>query len=284
MAGMSTESGAASPDQYGIVGHPLGHSWSPFIHGIFAKQTLQNLVYRLFDIEPADFDKRIIQLFSGGVRGLNVTIPHKQAAARMADEKTPRALRARAVNTLVLHEDGGLLGDNTDGAGLINDLENNLRIDLHGKRVLMLGAGGAARGVMGPLLEHDLFELTVANRTLERAQALCAEFFDAGKVASCGFADIPGPAYDLIINATAASLHGEMPILPELLVGKNTVCYDMAYGRGATPFTAWAEAQGAGMVCKGWGMLVEQAAVSFELWRGIYPDTLPVLQLLAQYR
>jgi shikimate dehydrogenase len=284
MAGVTTESGAAAPDQYGIVGHPIGHSWSPFIHGIFAKQTLQNLVYRLFDVEPADFDKRIIQLISGGVRGLNVTIPHKQAAARMAEEKTARALRARAVNTLVLREDGGLLGDNTDGAGLINDLENNLRIELRGKRVLMLGAGGAARGVMGPLLERDLFELTIANRTLERAQALCAEFFDAGKVASCGFADIPGPAYDLIINATAASLHGQMPALPDGLAGKNTLCYDMAYGRAPTPFTAWAEEQNAGMVCKGWGMLVEQAAVSFELWRGIYPDTRPVLQLLAQYR
>jgi shikimate dehydrogenase len=284
MADVTPDSGAAAPDQYGVVGHPIGHSWSPFIHGIFAKQTLQNLVYRLFDVEPTDFDQRIIQLISGGVRGLNVTIPHKQAAARMAEQNTPRALRARAVNTLVLREDGSLLGDNTDGAGLINDLENNLRIDLRGKRVLMLGAGGAARGVMGPLLEHDLFELTIANRTLERAQALCAEFFDAGKVVSCGFADIPGPAYDLIINATAASLHGQMPALPDGLVGKNTVCYDMTYGRGATPFTAWAESQHAGMACKGWGMLVEQAAVSFELWRGIYPDTRPVLQLLAQYR
>jgi shikimate dehydrogenase len=284
MAGVTAGSGAATPDQYGIVGHPIGHSWSPFIHGIFAKQTLQNLVYRLFDVEPADFDKRIMLLISGGVRGLNVTVPHKQAAARMAEEKTARALRARAVNTLVLREDGSLLGDNTDGAGLINDLEKNLRIELRGKRVLLLGAGGAARGVMGPLLEHDLFELTIANRTVERAQALCAEFFDAGKVASCGFADIPGPAYDLIINATAASLHGQLPALPDGLAGKNTLCYDMAYGRGPTPFTAWAEEQNAGIVCKGWGMLVEQAALSFELWRGIFPDTRPVLQLLAQYR
>jgi len=213
MAGMNQESGAAAPEQYGIVGHPIQHSWSPFIHGIFAKQTLQNLVYRLFDIEPADFEKKLAGLFATGVRGLNVTVPHKQTAVRLASEKTERAVRAHAVNTLVLREDGTLLGDNTDGVGLINDLENNLRFSLRNKRVLMLGAGGAARGVMGPLLEHDLFELTVANRTPERARALCAEFFDAGKVSSCGFGEIPGPAYDLIVNATAASLHGQMPAL-----------------------------------------------------------------------
>jgi shikimate dehydrogenase len=281
---VNQDPGAAAPEQYGIVGHPIQHSWSPFIHGIFAKQTLQNLVYRLFDIEPVDFEKKIAGLFATGLRGLNVTVPHKQTAARIATEKTERAVRARAVNTLVLREDGTLLGDNTDGVGLINDLENNLRISLKGKRVLMLGAGGAARGVMGPLLEHDLLELTVANRTPERAHALCAEFFDVGKLASCGFGDIPGPAYDLIVNATAASLHGHMPALPAGLVGKHTLCYDMAYGRGPTPFTAWAEAQHVGRSCKGWGMLVEQAAASFELWRGLYPDTKPVLQLLAQYR
>lgn len=284
MAGVNPDNGAPAPDQYGIVGHPIEHSWSPFIHGIFAKQTLQNLVYRLFDVEPADFEEKVAGLFQSGVLGLNVTVPHKQTAARIATELTERARRAGAVNTLVLRDDGSLLGDNTDGAGLVNDLENNLRISLRNKRVLMLGAGGAARGVMGPLLDQAPHEITVANRTTERAEALCAEFFDAGKVVSCGFASIPGPAYDLIVNATAASLHGQMPELPEGLVGKYTLCYDMAYGRGATPFTTWAEAQHAGTVCKGWGMLVEQAAASFELWRGLYPDTKPVLQLLAQYR
>ncbi|MFI4889856.1 MAG: shikimate dehydrogenase [Steroidobacterales bacterium] len=278
------EPDAATADQYGIIGHPIGHSWSPFIHGIFAQQTHQNLVYRLFDVEPEDFEKRVVELFAGGVRGLNVTIPHKQAAARIADQRTDRAMRARAVNTLVLRDDGTLLGDNTDGVGLINDLTRNLHFTLRDKRVLMLGAGGAARGVMGPLLDEEVWELTVANRTPARARALCAEFFDTEKVASCGFLDIPGLAYDLIINATAASLHGEMPVLPAGIVGKTTLCYDMAYGRGATPFTAWAEAQHAGQACKGWGMLVEQAAVAFELWRGIHPDTEPVLQTLAQYR
>ncbi len=279
-----SEPDAGSPDPYGIVGHPIGHSWSPFIHGLFAQQTHQNMVYRLYDIEPADFEKQVVELFSGGVRGLNVTIPHKQAAARLAEERTSRARRARAVNTLVLREGGTLLGDNTDGVGLINDLTRNLGFELREARVLMLGAGGAARGVMGPLLEQGVWELTVANRTPARAHALCAEFSEDGKVASCGFTDIPGLAYDLIINATAASLHGEMPNLPAGLVGKTTLCYDMAYGRGATPFTAWAEAQNAGQTCKGWGMLVEQAAVSFELWRGVRPDTQPVLQTLAQYR
>jgi shikimate dehydrogenase len=284
MAELNPGPEAPAPDQYGIVGHPIGHSWSPFIHGIFAKQTLQNLVYRLFDIEPQDFATQIPALFANGVRGLNVTVPHKQAASRLADEKTVRALRARAVNTLVLRSDGTVLGDNTDGAGLIIDLEHNMSVRLQGMRVLMLGAGGAARGVMGPLLEQEPAELTIANRTPERAAALCAEFFDAGPVSSCGFGEIAGMEYDLIINATAASLHGDMPVLPRGIVGSQTLCYDMAYGRGPTPFTIWAEEQHAGLACKGWGMLVEQAAVSFELWRGIYPDTRPVLQLLAQYR
>ena len=171
MAGVTAGSGAATPDQYGIVGHPIGHSWSPFIHGIFAKQTLQNLVYRLFDVEPADFDKRIMLLISGGVRGLNVTVPHKQAAARMAEEKTARALRARAVNTLVLREDGSLLGDNTDGAGLINDLEKNLRIELRGKRVLLLGAGDMAEAAARSL-SKGARAVRICNRSFDRAVAL----------------------------------------------------------------------------------------------------------------
>lgn len=281
---MTLRTGGTAPDHYGVVGHPISHSWSPFIHGLFAQQTGQNLVYRMFDVAPEQFEGRITQLFSEGVSGLNVTIPHKQAAVAVAGELTARARRAGAVNTLALRTDGTLLGDNTDGAGLINDLQGNLEFGLKDKRVLVLGAGGAARGVLGPLLEQGVRELTVANRTASRAQALCAEFHDAGAIASCEFRAIQGPAYDLIVNATAASLHGEMPALPQGLVSPRTLCYDMAYGRGETPFTDWAAAQHAGIACKGLGMLVEQAAIAFELWRGIRPDTRPVLQTLDQYR
>ncbi len=274
---------AGPPDQYGVAGHPVAHSWSPFIHGMFAKATAQSLVYRLFDIAPDDFRRETLRLFTSGVRGLNITLPHKQAAAELVNELTPRAARAQAVNTIAFFEDTTLLGDNTDGVGLIYDLERNLQIDLADKRVLILGAGGAARGVMAPLLERELRTLTIANRTPFKARKLAAEFSDLGQTAGCTFAELEGPPYDLIINATSASLQGEMPEMPVGLVDEATVCYDMAYGRGHTPFTLWARSLHAGRTAKGWGMLVEQAAESFLLWRGIRPSTQPVLAALAQH-
>ena len=269
-----------APDQYGVVGHPVEHSWSPFIHGMFAKAAAQNLVYRLFDIHPDVFRRETLWLMTSGVRGLNVTLPHKQAAAELVNELTPRAARAQAVNTIAFFENTTLLGDNTDGVGLITDLTRNLEIDLADKRVLILGAGGAARGVVGPLLERELRSLTIANRTPYKARKLAAEFSDVGQIEGCTFGEIKGPAYDLIVNATSAGLQGELPQLPEGLVGESTVCYDMTYGRGDTPFTLWAGAHHAGLISKGWGMLVEQAAESFMLWRGIRPNTQPVLEAL----
>jgi shikimate dehydrogenase len=250
---------------------------------MFAKTTAQNLVYRLFDIAPDDFRRETLRLFTSGVRGLNITLPHKQAAAELVNELTPRAARAQAVNTIAFFEDTTLLGDNTDGLGLTCDLEQNLQIDLADKRVLILGAGGAARGVVGPLLERELRLLTVANRTPFKARKLAAEFADLGQIAGCTFAELRGPAYDLIINATSAGLQGEMPQLPAGLVAEETVCYDMAYGRGDTPFTSWARSFHARRTSKGWGMLVEQAAESFLLWRGIRPSTKPILEALAQH-
>ena len=279
---MNWNPGAETPDQYGVAGHPISHSWSPFIHGMFAKATAQNLVYRLFDIPPDDFRREALRLFTGGLRGLNVTLPHKQAAADLVNELTPRAERAGAVNTIAFFDDTSLLGDNTDGLGLTVDLEQNLGLDLAGKRILVLGAGGAVRGVLAPLLERELRELVIANRTAERAHKLADEFADMGEIWGCGFKDLGGSPYDLIINATSAGLQGQMPPLPPEIVGEETVCYDMAYGRGSTPFTAWANSRHAGRTVKGWGMLVEQAAESFLLWRGIRPDTRPVLQVLVQ--
>jgi shikimate dehydrogenase len=280
---VSSSAGPDTPDQYGVVGHPVAHSWSPFIHGMFAKATAQNLVYRLFDISPHDFRREALRMLTGGVRGLNVTLPHKQAAAELVNELTPRAERAQAVNTIAFFKDTLLLGDNTDGLGLTADLERNLGISLADKRILILGAGGAVRGVLGPLMERELRSLVIANRTPDRARKLAAEFADLGSISGCGFGDLKGPPYDLIINATSASLQGEMPEMPVGLVGEDTICYDMAYGRGHTPFTLWAKSLHAARTTKGWGMLVEQAAESFQLWRGIRPDTQPVLQALAQH-
>ena len=284
MAGnVSFNVGSEAPDQYGVAGHPIAHSWSPFIHGMFAKATAQNLVYRLFDITAENFRGDALRLFAGGIKGLNITLPHKQAAAELVNELTPRAERARAVNTIAFFDEASLLGDNTDGLGLTADLENNLGITLADKRLLILGAGGAVRGVLGSLMERELREVVIANRTPDRARKLATEFADLGAISGCGFSEVRGPPYDLIINATSASLQGEMPQMPPGLVGEDSICYDMAYGRGHTPFTLWAKSLHAARTTKGWGMLVEQAAESFLLWRGIRPDTAPVLEALARH-
>ena len=270
----------SGPDQYGVIGHPVAHSWSPFIHGMFAKATAQDMTYRLFEVPPEQFRRETLHLIAAGVRGLNVTLPHKQAAAELVNELTPRAARAQAVNTIAYFEER-LLGDNTDGIGLVRDLECNLKLGLAGRRVLILGAGGAARGVIGPLLDAEIRSLTVANRTPFKARKLAEEFAAGAPVAGCTFEEVEG-SFDLIINATSASLQGAMPPLPAGLIARHTVCYDLAYGRGHTPFTRWAESQHAALTSKGWGMLVEQAAESFLLWRGVRPLTAPVLEALAQ--
>jgi shikimate dehydrogenase len=272
----------ADPDHYGVVGHPVAHSWSPFIHGMFAKQTGQNLTYRLYDVPPAEFRERIVGFFAGGGRGLNVTLPHKIAAAEMANELTPRAARARAVNTLVARSDGTLLGDNTDGAGLVHDLCDNLGVVIIRRRILIVGAGGATRGVLAPLLTLEPAELVIANRTAERAQSLAADFKDLGAVSGVGFRDIRGAAFDLVVNATSASLSGDVPDVPGTVIGEETVCYDMAYGKSDTAFIRWARSVGCARALQGWGMLVEQAAESFRVWRGIRPPTAPVLAALKE--
>ncbi|HEX7418144.1 MAG TPA: shikimate dehydrogenase [Steroidobacteraceae bacterium] len=269
------------PDLYGVIGHPVSHSWSPFIHGLFAKETGQKLSYRLYDVSPEEFRTGIGQFFEGGGRGLNVTVPHKRAAAEISNELTPRAERAGAVNTLMLQEGHSLLGDNTDGAGLVRDLRDNLGLNIAHQRVVILGAGGAARGVLGPLLALDPAEIVVTNRTAERARALAREFVDLGPVRGCGFDELEAQPVDLVINATAASLHGELPSIdPRIVGGPETVCYDMAYGKGDTPFVQWARENGCQRTIKGWGMLVEQAAESFWLWRGVRPSTPGVLAAL----
>jgi shikimate dehydrogenase len=269
------------PDRYGVVGFPVAHSRSPFIHGMFARQTAQNMEYRLYEIPPVSFRAEVGKFFEGGGSGLNITVPHKVAAADFATELTPRAERAGAVNTLAM-QGGRVLGDNTDGAGLARDLTVNLQIDMAGKRVLVLGAGGATRGILAPLLELGIDELLVANRTEDRARDLVSPFSDLGKVRGCGYDDLPVRPFDLVINATSAGLDGNVPKVNPAVIGPMTVCYDLSYGRGDTPFVKWCWAQGCDRAVEGWGMLVEQAAESFALWRGVRPDTAPVLAVLEQ--
>jgi shikimate dehydrogenase len=268
------------PDRYALLGHPVSHSWSPFIHGLFARQFGHAIDYKLVDVGPADFRKAVIDFFVERGKGLNVTLPHKQAAAEVVNELTPRAARAGAVNTIVARDGMQLLGDNTDGAGLVTDLVDNLGIPLERARILLLGAGGAVRGVLGPILQRGPAEVRIANRTLARAEQLVQEFGDLGSVSACGFGETGG-GWNLVINGTSASLAGELPALAAGTVGADTACYDMAYGRSETPFLAWAADQGAARCHKGWGMLVEQAAEAYLLWRGVRPDTRGVIEALA---
>jgi shikimate dehydrogenase len=270
----------AAPDQYGVIGHPIAHSWSPFIHGLFARQTEQAMVYRRFDVPPAKFRRHVMHFFLHGGRGLNVTLPHKLAAAGLANELTPRAERAGAVNTLMMQGENEIIGDNTDGEGLVRDLQDNCGVTISGARILILGAGGAARGVLAPLLELRPSEVVIANRTAARASTLAREFAPLGNLIGCGFDSALLTEFDLIINATSASTEGDTPVIPPALVSARTTCYDMAYSKEKTPFVRWAESHGCARALQGWGMLVEQAAESFSVWRGIRPQTAPVLQAL----
>jgi shikimate dehydrogenase len=271
---------AATP-QYGVIGHPVAHSWSPFIHGLFARQAGIALEYRLFDVPPQDFRRWVLEFFAGGGRGLNVTVPHKLAAAELANELTARADRANAANTLSMPTGNHIRGDNTDGAGLARDLTQNLGIAVQGRTVLIVGAGGATRGVLAPLLGLEPRRLVIANRTAGRARDLAASFADLGTIEGCGLDELePAPA-DLVINATAAGLAGDVPAVRGEVVGPDTVCYDMSYGRRETPFMRWGRLRGCARAVQGWGMLVEQAAESFEIWHGVRPDTSEVLAALA---
>jgi shikimate dehydrogenase len=267
-------------DQYGVVGHPVSHSLSPFIHGMFARETGQDITYRLFDVRPAELEVHVRDFFAQGGGGLNVTLPHKIAARELANELTTRAAHAAAVNTLARAADGSILGDNTDGAGLVHDLRDNLGMQLAGRRVLIMGAGGATRGVLAPLLGLEPAMVVIANRTPERATALAAAFSDLGVTRGVGFRDVGDEPFDLVINATSASLSGDIPPLPPGAVDSSTVCYDLAYGKSATAFVAWARQHGCARALQGWGMLVEQAAESFQLWRGVRPTTATVLAVL----
>jgi shikimate dehydrogenase len=267
------------PAEYGVVGHPVAHSRSPFIHGMFARQTGQNMLYRLHDVHPERLHAFVIEFWKRGGKGLNVTVPHKISASGLVRAMSARATRAGAVNTLLM-DAHGISGDNTDGAGLVRDLTVNLKVPLNGLQILLAGSGGAARGVIGPLLAESPSLIVIAGRSASRADALAREFEALGAVAGCALDAIPQRAFDLIINATSAGLSGEVPAIPTAVIGPESFCYDMSYAKAGTAFIAWARHHGCRRSAQGWGMLVEQAAESFELWRGLRPLTAPVLDAL----
>lgn len=264
--------------RYGVMGNPIGHSKSPLIHSLFAEQTGQSLSYEAILVEIGGLAAAVSSFRQQGGMGLNVTVPFKRDAWKLVDERSPCAELAGAVNTIVLREDDTLYGDNTDGTGLVRDIRDNLGIALTGKSVLILGAGGAVRGVLGPLLEEKPASVVIANRTPARAQELADAFEDFGTVDGCSFDELDGSSFDIVINGTSASLKGEVPALPDALLAKGALCYDMMYGAQPTPFMVWADDHNSATISDGLGMLVEQAAESFLIWRGVKPQTAPVIK------
>jgi shikimate dehydrogenase len=268
-------------DRYGVMGYPVSHSRSPVIHRLFALQTQQNMQYELLQVAPEKLEAAVRQFQRTGGKGLNITVPHKQEVAKLADLLSDRARKAGAVNTLTF-QDSGISGDNTDGIGLLRDLVVNLGIHLEGANILILGAGGSTRGIVGPLLEMQPASLRIANRSLGKAEGLVEHFDTPATLSACRFNAVPtSDPYDLVINATSAGLHGDTPPYPAAAITENTFCYDLSYGLTPTPFSVWARETGAPRSVMGWGMLVEQAAESFHIWRGVRPDTAPVLKQMS---
>lgn len=267
------------PDQYAVMGNPIAHSQSPRIHRLFAAQTGQSLDYHAQLVEPGGFMAAARAFQAAGGKGLNVTVPFKADAWVFADILSARAERAGAVNTLSFGP-AGVRGDNTDGPGLVRDLKINHGYSLVGRRILLLGAGGAARGVLQPLLLEKPAQLVIANRTVNKALELTLRFSDLGPVTGCGLAELAGRQFHLIINATAAGLSDAVPSLPEGVLAAGGWCYDLMYGHEPTAFVRWGREHGATQSLDGLGMLVEQAAESFYLWRGVWPETRPVIETL----
>jgi shikimate dehydrogenase len=270
-------------DRYAVMGNPIKHSKSPQIHTAFARQTEQKIEYTAIHVDVGGFNQAVSHFQAHGGKGLNVTVPFKLDAWKLSDSLTERAERAGAVNTLSLDKDGTIQGDNTDGIGLVNDIIDNLSWPIKQQRILILGAGGASRGVIGPILDQQPSSVFIANRTASKAVELAhmfAEHSDNYSVTGGGYTDLIDQQFDLVINATAASLQGEVPPLPDNLLTQPGYCYDMMYADSSTAFMQWAQRYGAQHIADGLGMLVGQAAESFKIWRGIKPQISPIIKTI----
>ncbi len=277
---MAQPTASAAPDRYAVMGNPVAHSKSPAIHKLFAHQFGHNIEYTAIQVDAGGFAQAVEQFRAAGGKGLNVTVPFKLDAFRLADHLSDRATLAEAVNTLKFEADGEVFGDNTDGAGLVHDIEINLGVPLRDKNILILGAGGAVRGVLDPILRHRPAKIVIANRTVSKAKDLVRAFSDHGKVEAVSFDDLKGRHFDIVLNGTSASLKGELPPLPVTIYARAALAYDMMYGDRPTPFMEWSMLHGADRVADGLGMLVEQAAESYFVWRGVRPETRPVIAAL----
>ncbi len=271
-------------EKFAVYGHPINHSKSPVIHQQFAKQFGLDISYEAVDVAEGKFEQSIREFGKAGGKGLNITVPYKLEAWQLADTRSERAELAGAVNTFKFESTSEskfkIFGDNTDGIGLVTDIQNNLNFEIKNKKVLVLGAGGAVRGVLAPLLDCQPQALVIANRTLSKADTLVEIFSHKGTIKATGFDDLVDQQFDLVINGTAASLKGEVPPLPEKIFTANALAYDMMYSTEPTSFMAWAKKHDAAKQADGLGMLVEQAAESFYIWCGVRPDTMPVIARL----
>lgn len=271
-------------DHYAVFGNPVSHSKSPQIHTLFARQTEQSLIYTAELAEIGAFDQAVKTFISNNGKGLNITVPFKEDAWKTATRRSQRAQRAGAVNTLILQTDGSLFGDTTDGTGLVRDLVDNHDIQLTGKDILLIGAGGAVRGVLESILEQKPASLLITNRTADKAIRLADDFSDLGNIKGCGLNDTESTFshsnFDIVINGTSASLKGDLPALPDSIFRENSCSYDMMYSAVATPFMRWSIDNGAKNAFDGLGMLVEQAAESFYLWRKVKPETKQVIKYI----
>lgn len=267
-----------SIDRYAVFGNPIKHSKSPQIHAMFAEQTEQSLSYTAELAEPGQFDLAVKNFITNNGKGLNITVPFKEDAWRLADQHSERARRAGAVNTLKLEPDGSLYGDTTDGVGLVHDLMQNHHVQLKDKTILIIGAGGAVRGVLEAILEQQPAALLITNRTREKAVRLADDFSDLGNISGCGLDEMKDKSFDIVINGTSASLQGDLPAIPGTVFRPQACSYDMMYAAQATVFMQWSKDNGAAQVFDGLGMLVEQAAEAFYIWRGVKPETTSVIK------
>jgi shikimate dehydrogenase len=269
---------AVTIDRYAVVGNPVSHSLSPKIHQQFAAQTQQSISYEAIELPLDDFAAQVAKLQLQGMKGLNVTVPFKRQAWEVCDQRSTHAETAGAVNTIIFKNDNRIVGDNTDGTGLIRDLAENHQVAIRSCKILILGAGGAVRGILEPLIDLQPESITIANRTPDKARQLASVFHQQAEIKTCGYEGLGETRYDLIINATAAGLTNQVPPVPESVLASHSICYDMMYSLDQpTAFVRWAQNHAAAMAIDGLGMLVEQAAESFFIWRGLRVDTVSVI-------
>jgi shikimate dehydrogenase len=271
-------------NRYCVFGNPIKHSKSPLLHSLFSRQTAQSLVYTAQCVDIDNFSTAATNFFKEGGKGLNITVPFKHEAYTFASSLTERAIRAGAVNTLFINEHNIVVGDNTDGIGLVEDITLNLNWRFKDMRILIMGAGGAVRGILEPVIKESPHSITIVNRTKEKAQKLANAFSDIFSITATSYPELNDGEdfcdFDIIINASSASLSGELPALPNNIIDENTYCYDLMYAKELTPFLLWAKSKGSSVISDGLGMLVCQGAESFLIWRGVKPKTAEVIQHL----